>query len=258
VRCLLKWVEPLTLLLAAAVAGFVLASSLNVGALGLAIVALCGCLAALCLCLRALVARERRIARRASATERRRIARDLHDGIAQELAFIAMLSKGLDDAGQDAAAVSHLRAAAARALQDSRASIGVLTSADDTPLDGLVTRTVGTFRSRFGVQVDLDLDRDLVVDAERRDALIRILQEALNNAVRHGEPRRIGVRLRRDAGSSLLSIADDGGGFDASAASGNGDGFGLVSMRERAEQLGGGVSVVSSPGAGTRVEVRLP
>jgi signal transduction histidine kinase len=240
------------------VAGYVLARSLNVGTLGLAIVALCGCLATFWLCLRVLAARERLIARRASAAERRRIARDLHDGIAQELAFIAMLSKGLDGAGRDAVAVSHLRAAAARALEDSRTVIGVLTSSDDAPLDGLVARTVGTFRSRFDVQVDLDLDREVVVDAERRDALIRILQEALNNAVRHGAPRRIGVRLRRDAGSSLLSVADDGGGFDVSAAGRDGDGFGLLSMRERAEQLGGGVSVESSPGAGTRVEVRLP
>jgi signal transduction histidine kinase len=199
--------------------------------------------------------RERRVTRNVSVAERRRLARDLHDSLAQELAFIVMLSQQLD-AEQDPTTVSHLKTAGQRALQDARAAITALSSPDDVPLCGQVAGTVQSFRSRFDVQVDLDLDERVVVDAERRSGLLRILQEAMNNAVRHGSARRIGVRLSDEGGNPLLSIADDGAGFDV-AGSSAGEGFGLVSMRERAELLGGGLNVVSNPGRGTLVEVRL-
>jgi signal transduction histidine kinase len=199
--------------------------------------------------------REGWVARNASVAERRRVARDLHDSLAQELAFIVMLSQQLDE-DHDARTVSHLRTAGERALRDARTTITALSGPADAPLCGLVAGTVQSFRSRFDVQVDLDLDERVVVDAERRNALLRILQEAMNNAVRHGAARRIGVRLSDDGGNPLLSIADDGAGFDV-AGSYSGEGFGLVSMRERAELLGGGLNVVSNPGCGTLVEVRL-
>ena len=73
--------------------------------------------------------------------------------------------------------------------------------------------------------------------------------------MRHGSARRIGVRLGRENGTSFLRVHDDGNGFDPASP---GAGFGLVSMRERAELLGGALDVFAAPGRGTRVEVRLP
>jgi signal transduction histidine kinase len=211
----------------------------------------------LCGCLIELRAAQRRLAQRVAVDERRRMARDMHDGLAQELAFIASYSQRLDRNGHDPATVSHLQSAAERALHDSRTTIAVLTSPADAPLALLVTRSAESFRSRFGVQVDLDLDPSLIVDAERRNAALRILHESLTNAIRHGSAREIQVSLAGSSRRPSLRIADDGTGFDVAAAIRAGKGLGLTSMRERAEMLGGHLSVVSSPGSGTVVEVGL-
>jgi signal transduction histidine kinase len=117
---------------------------------------------------------------------------------------------------------------------------------------------VETLRARFGVEVDLDLEHDVIVDAERRNALLRILHEASINAIRHGGARRILVRFRSGPGGPSLRIDDDGCGFDVQGAIGAGAGLGLISMRERAEMLGGSLSIASSLGTGAVVEVALP
>jgi signal transduction histidine kinase len=198
------------------------------------------------------------LAQRVAVGERRRMARDMHDGLAQELAFIASHSQRLSHTGDDAATVAHLQSAAERALHDSRTTIAVLTAPEDVPLDQLVLRTVDSFRSRFGVEVEVELDDDVVVEAESRNALLRILHEALINAVRHGSAKQILVRLGGDAAGRSLRIADDGAGFDVQAAISAGQGLGLTSMQERAGILGATLSIASNPGAGTVVEVVLP
>jgi signal transduction histidine kinase len=202
---------------------------------------------------------QRQLVRRVAVGERRRMARDMHDGLAQELAFIASHSQRLRHTGEDATTVAHLRSAAERALHDSRTTIAVLTAPEDIPLDSLIARTVESFRSRFGVDVELDLEHDMVVGAEERNALLRILHEALVNAVRHGSAERILVRLVCDGDDRpTLRIADDGSGFDVPAAVSAAKGLGLTSMQERAEILGGALSIASRPGSGTVVEVVLP
>jgi signal transduction histidine kinase len=198
------------------------------------------------------------LVQRTAVDERRRMARDMHDGLAQELAFIASHSQRLRHTGEDATTVAHLQSAAERALHDSRTTIAVLTAPEDVPLDRLIVRTVESFRSRFGVEVELDLEHDLVVGAEGRNALLRILHEALINAVRHGSAEQVFVRLARDADGPTLRIADDGRGFDVPAAVSAGKGLGLTSMQERAGILGGRLSIASRPGGGTVVEVVLP
>jgi signal transduction histidine kinase len=209
-------------------------------------------------CMAEFRALQRKLAQRVAMDERRRMARDMHDGLAQELAFIATHSQRLGNTGDDAATVVHLRAAAERALHDSRTTIAVLTSPEEVPLDRLIARTVESFRSRFGVEMDLDLQRDVIVDAERRNALLRIVHEASINAIRHGSAQRILIRLRSGPNGPSLRIADDGSGFDVQAAVNAGGGLGLTSMQERAEVLGGSLSIASSPGAGAVVEIGLP
>ena len=202
---------------------------------------------------------QRKLVQRVAVGERRRMARDMHDGLAQELAFIATHSQRLRRTGEDATTVAHLQSAAERALHDSRTTIAVLTAPEDVPLDRLILNTVESFRSRFGVEVEVDLEHDVVVGAEERNALLRILHEALTNAVRHGCARRILVRLSDDSpGGPSLRIADDGSGFDVPAAVSAGKGLGLTSMQERTGILGGALSIASTPGEGTVVEVELP
>ncbi|HEY5194072.1 MAG TPA: ATP-binding protein [Solirubrobacteraceae bacterium] len=203
---------------------------------------------------------QRKLVKRVAVDERRRMARDMHDGLAQELAFIATHSQRLRHTGEDATTVAHLQSAAERALHDSRTTIAVLTAAEDVPLDQLILRTVESVRSRFGVEVEVELKHDLVVGAEERNALLRILHEALINAVRHGSAQQIFVRLSDGsrAGGPSLRITDDGSGFDVPGAVNAGKGLGLTSMQERAGILGGTLSIASRPGAGTVVEVELP
>src|ERR1700691_577048 len=99
---------------------------------------------------------QHKLVQRVATDERRRMARDMHDGLAQELAFIATHSQRLGrSGGDDAATVVHLQAAAEWALHDSRTTIAVLTSSEEAPLDVLIERTAQTLRLRFGVEFDL-------------------------------------------------------------------------------------------------------
>jgi signal transduction histidine kinase len=209
-------------------------------------------------CLLEFRALQRELVKRVAVDERRRMARDMHDGLAQELAFIASHSQRLSHTGEDATTVAHLRSAAERALHDSRTTIAVLTATEEVPLDRLIERTADSFRSRFGVEIELDLQPDVLVDDEWRNALLRILHEALNNAVRHGSAEHIRVSFGGEDGVPSLRISDNGAGFDVPAAVSAGTGLGLTSMQERAGLLGGSLRIASTPGAGTVVEVALP
>jgi signal transduction histidine kinase len=194
----------------------------------------------------------------AVAAERRRIARDIHDGLAQELAFIVSQSQRLEGSGRDSDIVVHLQSAARRALQESRLAVAFLNADDNTPLDMLISQGVRAFQARSPVQVDLELASSVVVDAEKQTAMLRILNEAMSNGVRHGGAEHLSVRLEQDGDRLSLSVADDGTGFDVARACDSPTGWGLISMRERAELLGGRLRLFSRPASGTLVEVVLP
>ena len=222
------------------------------------VVKLCGYALMLCGCVLEVRNVRMRLAQSVSLSERRRIARDMHDGLAQELAFITIYAQRLGRGDDDAATAAHLRAAAERALHESRTALAVLTLGDDTPLDALITRTADSFRSRFGVTVDLDLQPGITVEDACRTALLRILHEALTNAVRHGGAERALVQLTGTEAATRLVITDNGCGFEVPAALSTGRGLGLMSMSERAEMLGGWVKISSRMGTGSVVEVELP
>ena len=202
---------------------------------------------------RAIAAYQRGLASAAVYEERRRLARDLHDGIAQDLAFIASHSQRLD--GGDRPEVAALiRQAAERALDESRTAIGVLTRPADESLCAAIERTVRDLAGRSGVGVSLRLEREADAEPEVQEALLRIVGEAVNNSVRHGGARTVTVSVEQDPGLRV-AVSDNGAGFHPEARSG---GFGLTSMRERAAAIGAELAVESAPGSGTRVEVRLP
>jgi signal transduction histidine kinase len=208
--------------------------------------------------LREIGAYHRRLAEVAVFQERRRVARDLHDGLAQDLAFIASRMRVLERDPHAAVRFDHLSSAAERALDDSRAAIAALTRPLDEPLDAALARNATEVAERLGARADLDLQPGVAVPAATREALVRMVREAVTNAVRHGRAGRIAVSLsRHDA--LQLSIADDGCGFDPAARPSRPDaGFGLLGMGERAETLGGTLAVRSAPGSGTTIEVVLP
>jgi len=183
--------------------------------------------------------------------ERRRIARELHDGLAQELAFIASRSKLL---GMGALA-DELASAAERALDESRRAIDALTRPLHEPLDVSIRRAAEEVAARFGTPVTLQLETGIPTTAARRDALRRITREATINAAQHGHASHIAVTLAKESAGVRLLVQDDGADFDTSAPT---KGFGLISMRERVASLAGEFVLRTEPGVGTTVEVALP
>ncbi|WP_330969770.1 sensor histidine kinase, partial [Lysobacter sp. A3-1-A15] len=191
--------------------------------------------------------------------ERRSLSRELHDDIGQSITAIKMCAMALADEDE------------ARRLE----TIGEITGiADDTvaklrnlslllrppQLDALGLEAAlrwqagAMFRNgRPTVELDLDrLDSRPAHDVEQ--ACFRIAQEAMTNAIRHADADRVVLRLRSSSDGLQLDVHDDGRGFDPQAARG----LGLVTMRERAQQLGGDVWVEPAPEGGTRVRARLP
>ena len=195
----------------------------------------------------------RRTALTAVLEERRRLARDLHDGLAQELAYIRRAATQLDDEDADPELQDRLRAAAERALSESRQVIAALATPADGPMENVLERVAYESAARFGVDVEFDVEPGARLDSARQEALIRITGEAVANAARHSGTQVVRVVLDWHNGRPRLQVIDRGVGFDP------GDhprgGFGLTSMRERAAAVGAQLKINSTPGIGTRVEV---
>jgi signal transduction histidine kinase len=206
--------------------------------------------------LRDLRAHQNRVAAEAAVEERRRVARDIHDGIAQELAFISMQSRLLADRSGDRA-FDHIADAADHALHESRGAIASLLCPAEASLDTAVAEVAQHLTSRCGVALRLDLDPRAELPAHAREQLLRVLREAVWNALHHGHATAISVELTC-AGGVRLRVSDNGVGFDVDAPFENGRGVGLVAMSERARALGGELRLRTSPGAGTDLALVLP
>ena len=198
-------------------------------------------------------ARMRQRSEAAVAGERRRLARELHDGVAQELAFIRRRAGRLAETPDGIEIVD----AADRALEDSRRAIEALVPPSHEPLTVALERLGARLASECGLEVQVNVRTAAELADDVRAELIRIISEAVRNAAHHGGARHVRVDL---VGAPLaVRIIDDGCGFRDGANSGLGvAGYGLIAMRERAEQVGGQFSLESVRGAGTLVQVVLP
>jgi signal transduction histidine kinase len=203
---------------------------------------------------REIAAWQEQLAEAAATGERRRIARDLHDGLAQELAFIVGQTRALVERSGEEGPFSNIAAAAERALDESRTAIAALSRNADDPLDVVLAQAAEDVAARTGAHIRFDLTPGIHVAPDVREDLARIVREAVSNASRHGEASTVTVALSNTDGIRV-SVTDDGKGFDPDAPRRRG--FGLTSMRERAEMRGATVNVESAPGKGTKVEVVL-
>lgn len=196
------------------------------------------------------------IARLAALEERRRIGRDLHDGLAQELAYIAVEADalGIDSADDRLRA---LAGAAQRALGESRRAITTFSTNGEEPFDAALAQTAEDVAHRFGIPLSFNLTEGIDLRGQEREDLLRIVREAVTNAGRHARADLIEINLTN--GDELtVTIRDNGRGFDTSDEEISAGGFGLRSMRERAEAMGGELRVWSAWGAGTEITVKLP
>jgi two-component system, NarL family, sensor kinase len=201
-----------------------------------------------------------------AAEERNRLAREIHDTLAQGLTATALQLESADallDSGSDAQkARGPLRRALSLTqsnLEEARRSVLDLRAAplERRPLSEALKALVERWEAETGIgarYTAVNGSRPLPPRVEA--ALYRICQEALTNVARHAEAGRVRVRLVATPQEVRLSVEDDGRGFDASSVPG--DRHGLVGMRERAQMLGGVLEVRSSPGEGTHVEASVP
>src|SRR5829696_6095926 len=180
---------------------------------------------------------QRTLAEVGAAEERQRLARELHDGLAQDIALISTLGEGLDRP-PDPRRWDAIRKAAARAWVESRTLVGEMTDPNPLPLGPALKQAVLAAIGPFPVEAQFDIRADAGAGADpgTRDALLRVAREAALNAARHAGADVIRVELR-DGDGLRLTVSDDGGGFDPAATLGTGR-FGLHSMRQRAELLG--------------------
>ncbi|NUW33608.1 GAF domain-containing sensor histidine kinase [Nonomuraea sp. SMC257] len=192
--------------------------------------------------------------------ERNRMARELHDAVTQKLfslrltaqAAATMLERAPDRAAAELERVQRL---AGEALAELRAVIVELRPAelDRHGLAETLRKHVRLLDRLHPARVVFDCDEPPPLDPAVEVALLRVAQEALHNALRHSGAAEVAVRLRQAGGKLSLSVSDDGGGFEQ----GGSRGLGLVSMRERAESVGGVMTVDSAPGRGTTVRVEV-
>jgi signal transduction histidine kinase len=192
----------------------------------------------------------------ATREDRRRIARELHDGLAQELAFIASKATPATLTNNTSAVTQQLADAAVRALDEARRAIVVLSESPEAPSVS-ISQTAEDLCARHGMTARLDVADDVVLNGDRTENLLRIIREAITNAARHGQASTVSLRFGQYGSAIQLLIVDDGGGFDLQDRSAT-SGFGLTFMDERCASMGGSLQVSSRPGTGTRIEVRLP
>ncbi|MFE2409696.1 sensor histidine kinase [Kitasatospora sp. NPDC059408] len=202
--------------------------------------------------------------------ERERLAREIHDTLAQSLSSIQLLLRAAQRAlpeRTDAAAgyVEQARQAAQDNLDEARRFVRALTppALDGDPLPVALERLCATTTAHSGLPVHLHVSGEAVrLPVPQEVALLRIAQSALGNTVRHARASHAEVTLSYMEGEVALDVFDDGAGFDPAALPGrparDDGGFGLPSMGARARALGGTFTVESAPGEGTALAVLLP
>ena len=202
----------------------------------------------------------------AALDERASLAREVHDGLAQSLSFLNLkLGQVLSRGGlppQEYGELKEIKRVGETALAEARQSIAALRtgpSREESFFD-----TLRRYAEDFGEDHDLEVvvTREEGVPPLRpqvRVELLRIVQEALNNVRKHAHASRVELTLAPTPDGLIVRVRDDGQGFaDDAAPPGQGQHYGLVGMRERAERLGGRLKLQSEPGEGTVVEVEVP
>ncbi len=200
---------------------------------------------------------QRELEQAAVADERRRLAREIHDGLAQDLAFIVQQAGALEGRNGASRTAAGIVTAARRALDESRASIAALVRPTDEPLAEALARVADEAAGRLGATVEARTVDGMELPAPAREALLRIVGEAVTNAARHGRAQLIRVELG-ERPQPYLRVVDDGVGFDQSSLEHSSGRHGISGMRERAEQVGAQLRVESRPGEGTEIVVVLP
>jgi signal transduction histidine kinase len=196
--------------------------------------------------------------------ERNRLALDLHDVVSQKLFALVLSTEAARtllerDPPSARDQLTNLQALAQEALDELRSLVFELRPPDleKEGLPGTLRKHVQVLRRLQQREIDLEVADVLPADAARDREVLRIAQEALQNALRHSQARHVAVRLHADNGRLLLEVEDDGIGFEPDAAGLRSRRLGLTSMEERAQRLGGRLEIRSARGTGTTVRLEV-
>jgi signal transduction histidine kinase len=200
----------------------------------------------------------------ATEAERQRLARDLHDSVAQAVYGVSLYARATErllDAGQVDAARGHLtelQDSARQALAEMRLLIYQARPAalEQGHLAEALRARLDHVESRAGMTAELEVALSAPLGPDVEEALYHVATEALNNVLRHANANRVHTRLETCDGLARLVVADDGQGFDTSSVGAGG--IGLGSMRSRIREIGGRLTIESAPGKGTVVRVEVP
>ena len=200
----------------------------------------------------------------ATVQERARLARELHDAVTQTVFGMNLTAEAArmavaQDPQRVLSLLTRLQELARDALGETRAIVDELRprSVAEAGLVRSLQRHFAARERRDGLRVSFETAGEEAGAAALKDALFRTTQEALNNVLRHSGTREAEIRLTFGPGSATLTVRDRGKGFDTAAERAS-ESFGLVTMRERVEALGGRFRLASAPGAGTEIEVTIP
>jgi signal transduction histidine kinase len=199
-------------------------------------------------------------------SERNRLALELHDAISQKLFSLVLTAEAAAtllerDAAEARGQVTRLQELAREALDELRSLIFELRPPDleKDGLNGALRKHVEVLRRVYPAEIALDVegDIDLASNPQHDRALLRIAQEALQNALRHAAAERVAVRIAASPTRLVLEVEDDGVGFEPASPELRSRHLGLTSMEERAELLGGRLEIRSAEGAGTTVRFEV-
>jgi signal transduction histidine kinase len=192
---------------------------------------------------------------RAVADERARVAREIHDGLAQYLFAISTQVSMLESGAPVGEVLPRLKSAANLAQQEARFAVLALSSAGGSArFDAALRRYVEVLTADGELDVELEVDPQVRLAPDEQIEVFRIVQEGLGNARRHAEANHVEVSISQRTGRRVVTVWDDGVGFDQDVSRG---GQGVANMRLRAEAIDGDLNVRSAPGRGTAVEVVL-
>ena len=199
------------------------------------------------------------------AEERSRLAHELHDAVSQKLFSLRLTAQAAAalvdrDPSRAKGELQQVAALAAEAADELRAAVVELRPAaldEDGLIATLRTQTQVLDRAHTA-RVTFTSRGVRALPAAQEEALLRVAQEALHNALRHAEAAKVEVTLDRNGSGALLRVTDDGRGFDPLGIRRAGRHLGLVSMRDRASGVGGRLTVESAPGKGTTIEMEVP
>ncbi len=192
---------------------------------------------------------------RAVADERARVAREIHDGLAQYLFALATHASMLDARRATPDAIAQIKELAVSAQQEARFAVLALSSAGGTaPFDAALRRYVEFLTADGALEVDVEIDQRVHLAPDEQIEVFRIVQEGLANVRKHANARRAEVRIADRDGQRVVTVRDDGSGFEAVEG---GAGQGLKNIRARATSIAGAATIRTLPGRGTTLEVAL-